>query len=316
MTYILVFSILLSIYLIYNFLALRFNILDNPNERSSHSIKTIRGGGIIFPLAALLWFLLSGAQYQLAIYGLLIISIISFIDDLYSISRILRILIHFTAVAMLFLQLTFFQWEWYYWLPVCIVFIGWINAFNFMDGINGITSIYSLICLFTFIFISLEVLFVPMEILIILSISVIIFAFFNARKQAKAFAGDVGSVSMAFLLGWFMACLILSTERIEYLLFFLVYGIDSIFTIFHRFLNRENIFMAHRNHLYQYLSNELKFPHLSVAGIYSAIQLAINILTIFLIRNGNMNTFIFLAIILSVSTIYLFIRFKVVREIR
>lgn len=185
-----------------------------------------------------------------------------------------------------------------------------------MDGINGITPFYSLICLGSFLYISTELPFVfSTDLILILSIGVLIFTFFNARKRAKAFAGDVGSVSMAFLLGWFMLSLILATQRLEYILFFAVYGVDSVFTIIHRLIKRQNIFKAHRSHLYQYLANELGFPHVAVSAIYAGLQAIINLLTIFMITIDIMNLFVFFVILTGLSALYLSIRRRVLHVI-
>ena len=316
MNYFYIFLILLIVFLAYQYIARQFNIVDKPNQRGSHSAITIRGGGIIFPLAALLWFVLFEFKYSFAITGLLIIALISFIDDIYKMSRVIRLLIHFVAVTLLFFEYSILGLSWYYWLPAYIVFVAWINAFNFMDGINGITSFYSLICLATFLFIPTEFTFISEELLIILIISVFVFAFFNARQIATAFAGDVGSVSMAFLLGWILLSLILESKKVEYVLFFSVYGIDSFYTIIYRLLRRENIFKAHRSHLYQYLSNELRMPHVLVSSGYAVIQMIINYLTIILINNNLMNFGSAAGILILLSLCYLITRSYVIKCIK
>ncbi len=316
MTYFFVFTLLLLGYKTYTIAADRWNIIDKPNGRSSHSSITIRGGGIIFPLAALLWFLLFGFQHPWAIAGLVLIAVISFLDDLFTLSRGLRMFFHFIAVTLLFWEISLLDLSWHYWLPVYIVLIGWINAFNFMDGINGITPLYSLVALGTFLFLSFfESVLISNDFIKILSISGLIFAFINARKRAKAFAGDVGSVSMAFLLGWFMLELIISTQRIEYILFFGVYGVDSVFTILHRLGKGKNIFKAHRSHLYQFLANELNIPHVTVSALYAGVQSAINFVVILMIRADLMNYPVFIAILLALSGLYIFARFKVIKVI-
>ena len=315
MIYLFVFILLLFSYVGYRYVARRFNIIDKPNERSSHYYITIRGGGIIFPIAAVLWFLLFDFLYPWAIAGLIIISIVSFLDDIYALSRRLRMFFHFLSVTLLFWQVALFDFSWYFWMPYYIVFIGWINMFNFMDGINGITPFYSLICLGSFLYISIESQFVATDLILILSISVLIFTFFNARKRAKAFAGDVGSVSMAFLLGWLMLSVILVTQRIEYILFFAIYGVDSVFTILHRLIKRENIFEAHRSHLYQYLANELRMPHVTVSAIYAGLQAIISLLTILMIRDDIMKLPLFFVFLISLSALYLIIRLRVLKLI-
>ncbi|MDO8898798.1 MAG: hypothetical protein Q7V19_14205, partial [Bacteroidales bacterium] len=141
--------VLLVSMLIYFKVAKHFDVVDYPVNRSSHNQPTIRGGGIIFPIAVVLWFILSGWKEPLAVTGLLIISIISFVDDVKSLPYTIRIIFHFIAIALLFNGiLPVIYW---YWIAAALILtVGWINAFNFMDGINGITAFYSLTLLGSF----------------------------------------------------------------------------------------------------------------------------------------------------------------------
>ena len=107
-------------------------------------------------------------------------------------------------------------------------------------------------------------------------VSVIIFCFFNFRKKAKCFAGDVGAVSIAFLILFILGDLIITTGNLWYILLLSVYGVDSVLTICHRIILHENIFDAHRKHAYQLMANELKMPHIFVASFYMVLQLAIS----------------------------------------
>lgn len=314
--YILSFIFLGTLLLGYFKMADHFNIIDKPNERSSHTRITIRGGGIVFPAAALLWFVLFGFSQSLIIFALLLLSIVSFLDDVLTISSKVRIIVHFVAVTLLFWPLQILALPWYGIVLAYLVVVGWINAFNFMDGINGITAIYSLVALTSFAWLNHSQEFISQPLILLLILSVLIFSFFNVRKRAKTFAGDVGSVSMAFLLAWFIILLMLNTGRPEYILFFAVYGIDSGFTILIRLQQRQNIFEAHRSHLYQYLSNELRWPHVLVSGIYALIQLGINILTIELIAKNLMTWHSVLLILLGLSSVYLIIRKKVTNALQ
>lgn len=274
--------------LIYFKLADRFNIIDKPNERSSHSSLTLRGGGIIFPIAALLFFLLFQFQFPYFLMGLLAISLISFLDDIHTLNNKLRIGVHLFAVLFLFLQWQLFTFPWYVCIAAAVVVIGIINAYNFMDGINGITGAYSLITIATLYYINKYILaFTSSDLLIVMGLSLIVFNFFNFRKKAKCFAGDVGSVSIAFLLTFLMGQLILQTSNLSYILLFLIYGLDTVTTIFFRILRRENIFEAHRFHFYQYLANELKWAHIPVSTLYALIQFAINVLVVFLLSEST-----------------------------
>lgn len=314
--YSIAFILLVILFIGYFRIAAHFKILDKPNERSSHSYIAIRGGGIIFPAAAVLGSLMYGFNQPWIIFGLLLLATISFLDDAITLLTKIRITIHFFAVSILFWQLQLFELPWYMVLLAYLFVIGWINAFNFMDGINGITAFYGLVALVTFAWLNLRVQIVSQPLIIILIFSVLIFSFFNARKRAKAFAGDVGSISLAFLLAWFMILLILETGRVEYILFFAIYGIDSVITILLRLQKRENIFVAHRTHLYQYLSNEFQWPHVLVSGIYSIAQLVINIIVILLIEKNIMNWEIFTSIILMLSSVYLVVRNRLLRILK
>jgi UDP-N-acetylmuramyl pentapeptide phosphotransferase/UDP-N-acetylglucosamine-1-phosphate transferase len=315
MLFLITFVALTIILLGYIRIAKTLNIIDRPNSRSSHQYVTVRGGGIIFPIAAVLWHFLYGQMALWIILALLLVAVISFIDDIILLSSSIRMLIHIVATTILLWQIQIFDLPWYSVFLIYILTLGWINAFNFMDGINGITGIYGLVSLSTFLWLNQSIHFISSELLITLILSTIIFLFFNFRLRAKTFAGDVGSVSLAFLLAWVLISLILATGRVEYILFFAVYGIDSVVTILLRLARRENIFKAHRTHLYQFLSNEYKWSHTKVALIYGLIQLTINITVILSITNNWMNFFVLLFSIIVLSAAYLVIRYKIQKAI-
>src|SRR5690606_23055463 len=114
-----------------------------PNERSSHTKLTIRGGGIVFYLGALAWFIWSGAAYSFFFAGLTLITLISFLDDVLTLSNRIRIGAHLLSVVLLCIEVQLFDYAWWVVLIALILIIGTINAYNFMDGINGITAMYS-----------------------------------------------------------------------------------------------------------------------------------------------------------------------------
>ncbi|WP_231427191.1 glycosyltransferase family 4 protein [Pedobacter sp. Leaf250] len=282
-------------------IANRYNIIDEPNKRSSHAVYTIRGGGIIFPIGMLLEFIFSGYQYGWFIVGLMFISAISFLDDLKNQDLKLRFSIHLLAVSLLFYQLDFYVFPWYIVLMSLIFVIGGINAINFMDGINGITGSYSLITLLSLLYINIEYIqFINHMIIIATITAVLVFNFFNFRRIARCFAGDVGSVSIAFILLFFILKLITMTGNLNYILLLLVYGLDVVTTIFFRILRKENIFEAHRSHFYQFLVNEKSIPHLKVSFIYGAVQMAVNLCLILL----PINKISYLALILTTTSMF------------
>jgi UDP-N-acetylmuramyl pentapeptide phosphotransferase/UDP-N-acetylglucosamine-1-phosphate transferase len=218
-------------------------------------------------------------------------------------------------VFLLFVQLGFTGLPWYYMIPFLVACLGWINGFNFMDGINAITALYSLVALGTFLYLDIIFNFISVDLITVLIIALAIFTFFNARTHARAFAGDVGSVSMAYLLTFFMVVLIWHTKRFEYALFFAVYAVDIVFTISYRLTRGENIFIAHRSHLYQWLSNELGWHHVLVSALFALVQLAVNILTIALINKGMMNWMVFLVICTVLMLLYLGVRWSIWKKI-
>ncbi|MEI6139024.1 MAG: hypothetical protein WCP85_07160 [Mariniphaga sp.] len=307
--YLILFITLVFIQICYFRLADYFKIIDKPNERSSHNRTTFRGGGITFSIAALLWFVIYGFHDQLMILGLLLLAVISFLDDLLTLSSKIRIIAHLFGVSLMFAQTGLFVMPWYI-LPIAyILTIGWINAFNFMDGINGITPFYCLVSLMTFLFLNQKISFTPNELIFILLLSVIVFGFFNARKHAKCFAGDVGSVSMAYLLAYLMIGIMVKTGKWEYIVMFGVYAVDSVLTIVHRLHNRENIFQAHRTHLFQYLSNELRWPHVLVSTLYATLQLLINIGLILVLKFNPQISFGYVFVSLVVlSSLYIWLK--------
>ena len=278
--YIILFGVLLLLEVIYFKIADRFNIIDKPNHRSSHIRVTIRGGGIIFPIAVLIWFIRSNLSFPFFVGGLLLISVISFIDDIIDLNSGIRSAFQFIAVGLLLIQLDL-GIGWYYYPLLFILIVGTKNAYNFMDGINGITGSYSLITILSLLYINGSVIqFTDSTLLVICALSLCVFNFFNFRRKAKCFAGDVGSVSIAFIILFLIIKLIAASHNLFYVLLLLMYGLDTVTTIIFLLIRKENILGAHRTHLYQYLANERKWPHLAVSLLYGVVQLPINAILI------------------------------------
>lgn len=268
--------------LVYFKIADRYNIVDRPNERSSHSEVTIRGGGIVFLFVALisLYFF---SDYWVVLIGMLIIGTISFIDDNVMLSRKLRLFFHMLAVTLLLYALPVFGiFAIYGVVLLYIAIIGIINAYNFMDGINGITGLYSLVVFTSLLYINSKLTnFVEQNLLLLFILACLVFLFFNFRTRAKCFAGDVGSISIAYILCFLILQLILRTGNPSYLLLLAVYGLDAVTTIIFRVIRTENIFEPHRSHFYQFLANEKKISHLIISAGYAFLQLIINTLLVF-----------------------------------
>jgi UDP-N-acetylmuramyl pentapeptide phosphotransferase/UDP-N-acetylglucosamine-1-phosphate transferase len=284
-----------------------YNIIDKPNERSSHSETTLRGGGVIFCLAVLIFYVTSGFQYHFFTLGLFLLSLISFIDDIVTLSSKIRLAAQFAAVLLLFYQWQLFNLSWYWLIAVCIYIVGTINAYNFMDGINGITGSYSLVTILSLLYINNQIVeFTSNDLLIIVGLSLLVFNFFNFRHKAKCFAGDVGSISIVFIIIFLIGQLVLKTQNFAYILLTIIYVLDTTVTIFFRAVSGENILEAHRGHFYQFLANEKKWPHLVVASLYGVLQLLINLSVVFVVKGSLV---LLISYVVLMYSLFIWIRF-------
>lgn len=296
-TYGIIFVILLVLELVYFKIADKFNIIDKPNERSSHSSIVLRGGGIIFLLGAWVWSFAFGFQYPWFLLGLTLVSGVSFIDDIHSLPDSVRLVVQFTAMAMMFYQLGMFTADmWWMIIPALIVCVGASNIINFMDGINGITGAYTLATLIPALLLNKNDAFMEESMLVVAIISVIVFCIFNFREKGKAkcFAGDVGSLGAAFIMLFVIGCIVMKTMDPTWLVFLVIYGIDGVTTICHRILLHENIGQAHRKHSFQLMANELKMSHITVSLIFAGLQLCINLCFVYVCPDTTIAHWLFL----------------------
>ena len=279
-TYIIIFILLLIAELLYFRIADKCNIIDKPNERSSHSTIVLRGGGIIFLISVWIWNAFFGFQYPWFLAGLTLVAGISFVDDIHSLPDSVRLIAQFAAAAMAFYQLDILHWSmWWMILLALIVYVGATNVINFMDGINGITAGYSLAVLIPLALVNINGVFVEQSLIISTVLASLVFCIFNFRPKGKAicFAGDVGSIGIAFIILFLLGNVMIRTTDITWLIFLLVYGVDGCLTIVHRIMLHENLGEAHRKHAYQIMANELKVGHVKVSLLYTVMQLVISL---------------------------------------
>lgn len=285
MTYLIIFVLLLAAELVYFRIADKFNIIDKPNERSSHSTIVLRGGGIIFLIGAWVWSAFFGFDYPWFLAGLTLVAGVSFVDDIRSLPDSVRLVAQFAAAAMAFYQLGILHWSmWWIVLVALIVYVGATNVINFMDGINGITAGYSLAVLLPLMAVNMDGGYVEQSLIVSTVLASLVFCIFNFRPKGKAkcFAGDVGSIGIAFIMLFLLGNVIIKTEDITWLIFLLVYGVDGCLTIVHRIMLHENLGEAHRKHAYQLMANELKIGHVKVTSLYMVIQLMVSLGFIYL----------------------------------
>ena len=323
LTYIIIVILLIATELIYFRIADKCNIIDKPNERSSHSTIVLRGGGIIFSLSIIVWAVMMLVQgndivpYLPFLCGLVLICGISFWDDVHSLPDSGRLVVQFVATALMFWSIALgsdilMGMPWYlvliFGVVALIVFVGATDVINFMDGINGITAGYALAVLVPLVLLNRSVLFIEESYLIIAILGVLVFGFFNFRPKGKAkcFAGDVGSIGIAFIMLFAIGSLIAKTGDVTWLAFLLVYGIDGVCTIVHRIMLHEHLGEAHRKHAYQLMANELGMSHVVVSLIYMGLQLLISLVMVYLVPNTVLAHWIYLvAVALVLAGAYL-----------
>ncbi len=286
--YIIIAVLLFVAELIYFRIADKFNIVDKPNERSSHSAVVLRGGGVIFLVAAWVWGAFFGFPYPWFLAGMTLVAGVSFVDDIRSLPDSVRLVAQFAGAALAIYQLDMLHWElWWMVALAFVVYVGASNVINFMDGINGITAGYSLAVIAMLTLVNDGVFpaaagmanFVDADLLYVMVMALAVFCFFNFRPKGKAvcFAGDVGSVGIAFVLLFVLGKAVMVTGDVTWFVFLLVYGVDGCCTIVHRIMLHENLGAAHRKHAYQIMANELKIGHVKVASLYMAMQLVVSL---------------------------------------
>ena len=332
MIYSIEFILLLAFELLYFRIADKCNIIDKPNERSSHSAIVLRGGGIIFMLGLWIWAAFTSAGllntglsfgYPWFLAAVTLIAGVSFVDDIRSLPDSVRLVAQFVAMGLMFYQLDMLHWEmWWVVIIALIVCVGASNVINFMDVINGITGGYALSVLLPLLLINngvagcdlnAQVAFVPTSLIMTVILADVVFCLFNFRPKGKAkcFAGDVGSIGIAFILLFMIGQLIMKTGDVTYLVFLLVYGVDGCLTICHRIMLHENLGEAHRKHAYQLMANELKIGHVKVSLLYMGIQTAVSFGFIYLCPNTTLAHWLYLfGAILLLSVAYVLFKKK------
>lgn len=302
---VIVFLILLLLALIYYRLALRYGIVDKPNHRSSHTHVTVRGGGILFPIAVLLWWVSYDFPNTWMVLGLVWIAAISLLDDIYTLSGKVRMSIQFLALTMAFYDLDLYtQMPWWS-LPILyFIGLGIINAINFMDGINGISGLYGLVFFGTILAVNTYFPIFDENLIRYEILAICVFLIFNLRSKAIMFAGDIGSISLAYLMIYLLAQWYLAEGEWTIIILLIVYGMDAFLTLGKRLINKENVTEPHRTHLYQFLANQAKRPHVQISLGYAILQFSINLL-FFILPQKTPGPYLTISILVIAAIIYL-----------
>jgi UDP-N-acetylmuramyl pentapeptide phosphotransferase/UDP-N-acetylglucosamine-1-phosphate transferase len=245
----------------------RRQVLDHPNERSSHKYPTPRGGGLAVTPAAMLCWSASAALMPgpmagwawVAVAGTLLLMMTSWTDDRHTMAVAPRLVAHAGVVLGAAIALPSHALVFQGWLPLpvdrLVAILGWlwfVNLYNFMDGIDGITGVETASLGFGVAIVATisgdAVGTVPFA--LVLAAAALGFLVWNWHP-AKLFLGDSGSIPLGFLTGGLLIQLALAGQFAAALILPAYYLADATITICHRALRREKIWQAHRRHFYQ-----------------------------------------------------------------
>ena len=289
---------------VYLFLARKYNIIDQPNERGTNKEESITAGGIVFYVSLILFFIVNDFEYPLFFVGITMMAIISFIDDLRNISIKTRFIFQFLSVSILLLDIINNG----YLIILIIPAVFFINCYNFMDGINGITGLYSLVSILGLFIINMFYSFENYtDLMTFLCISILVFLYYNFRKKALFFAGDTGSIVMGMIVLFLLikAMFVLNSPLI--ISISLIYFVDSTITILRRLILNENIFKPHRRHLYQNLYDKTNLSQIQISIIYSICQIFLIVVTVLnLDRNFTFQLLILISEIIILTAVYIY----------
>ncbi|MFC2125944.1 UDP-GlcNAc--UDP-phosphate GlcNAc-1-phosphate transferase [Bacteroidota bacterium] len=309
--------ILMILEMAYFKLAGKLGIMDKPGNRTMHEGQTIRGGGIVFYLGVLLYHLFNPVFSWYFIFAVSLLAVVSFVDDLKNLPSLWRFFIQFFSVSLIAYDTGYFSMYPVTGIILIIVFTGVLNAYNFMDGINGMTGGYSLVTVVVLWFINqYHLAFIKGEFLIAMALALVVFNFFNFRKKAICFAGDIGAMTIAFIIIYALLNLMYITKNPIWILFLTIYGIDTVITILQRLRVGENIFVAHRMHLYQIGIYKGGWSHLRMSTTYALVQLCINIIIIWAVFYTDQIMILWLTgilILLSATVVYVYLKFFLLR---
>jgi UDP-N-acetylmuramyl pentapeptide phosphotransferase/UDP-N-acetylglucosamine-1-phosphate transferase len=304
--YIYVFVFMIGLSIVYLRTAKYFNLLDHPNKRSSHSKPIIRGMGILFYFSLIFYFIDSGFQNTFFFVGASIAAIISFLDDIKPLNWLFRLFFHALSIFFLLLELNIFDlYDLFGVLLFTIAGLSFVNFYNFMDGINGLMSLNSLLTLFSVLFLNYNENIVDVDLIIYPVLAILVFAYYNVRRNAIAFSGDVGSLFLGALLFFFICSLSIGLNSPIIIMLVLVHFVDAAGTVFIRLIKGNNISIAHRDHIYEKLVDS-GIPHLKVSFFYTGLQLIIN-LFVFYLYESSLSLQIFIIVLFFTISISLYL---------
>lgn len=295
----------------------RYRLGPSVTERSSHTQFTPTCGGIIWALAAIAGILLFGnlkSEFSwIFIGGIVVLGTISFIDDIHPLPPIPRLISQIVVMALSFKQLCYPQ-AFDIYLLILFCGVGIINALNFLDGICGMLAFYGIVLTGSFMYAVYlngpDFIHWLIPMLSMVLIAQVVFTCFNVRDVI--FAGDVGAITLGYILVFSAITLIISTNDGSYIIFFAVCVFDTGLTTLQRLFSGVSILEPHRMHIYQLLTSERGMPHVVVALIYALLQLLINALFFLIPESQHWTYFLIVSSLLTIG--YFGIRFSFNRQ--
>ncbi len=273
--------------------SLRKELLDIPNDRSSHTRPTPRGGGIVIVFVSLAAYIITASITGTAIawgfvVGGVLVAFVSWLDDLYSLTFVWRFLVHCIAAAVVVFNVGYFSilapFDSSYTLDLGVVgaavtalWIVWvINAYNFMDGIDGIAGLQAVVAFIGWSAAAWVVGSPAIALFAAASAAACLGFLIHNWAPAKIFMGDVGSAFLGFSLAS-IPLLITSNAPaslpdmpILAVAFIWPFVFDTLLTFFRRLFRGEKVWTAHREHLYQRMIIAGR-SHKTVSKIYGVL---------------------------------------------
>ncbi len=317
--------IVLSLRLYFPFAEKR-GMLAGVNHRSSHSKPVITGAGYIFYISYIFYlvsfiFTQDPTPFPLFI-GISMLAIVSFIDDLKEVWFLIRLFVQFGSICLMLYQIYLNQTldimamnaSFLIIMAILALFfsVGFVNLYNFMDGLNGMMGGITLSALLMFGLIDYYVVdFIDSSLILYTLIPTLVFMFCNARKQPLCFSGDVGSIVLGFIMAYMLVSLLVATSNMVYIFLFASVFVEAGMTVVQRLLAGQNIFNPHRIHMFQLLCNEYKKSHLVVSAFYALNQLVFGsiIVTLNFYQVGDLIQNIVVIVLFAIE-VFLYFFFK------
>ena len=300
------------VFVAYYFFGKTFNLTTPTYPDFNHS--AVYGGGIIFSIIYLIETLISNT-FGLFSVLVLLLTIISFFDDIRPIPSLYKLIIHLILgfIAAIFILKLNFNDVFAITFLVGIIITFYTNANNFMDGVNGMMIVNNIVILATLLFVNSYIIqFTNNNPLISLLSGALIFSVFNFRRKALLISGDAGSVVMGFIIIIFVLNLYLKTKNVFVFGLIITFSVETASTIISRLYSKKNILDSHKEHLYEVLVFKNKVSVIKISSIYGVIQLLLSGIVLISFYSQLENKIFYVTIFIYIL-IYFFLKYKLLK---